>query len=66
MGWFLADYLVHQLKTPNLKQYSILDLNPECLIQFRMYFHPKTLKKRKKTCDLSHDLTYSPDDKISV
>ena len=37
-------------------KYNNLDIHPEFLTQFRMYFHSKTLKSERITHDLNHDL----------
>ena len=64
MGWFLADQLVHQVKTWNPKQYSILYFKPELLIQFRVYFHPKMLKRERNNPWFK--LFNMTEDKVSV
>ena len=49
MDWFLTNQIVCQnIKKLNLKLIRNLDFNPEFLIQFRMYFYPKSLKRERK------------------
>ena len=49
MDWFLTNQIVCQnINKLNLKQIRNLDFNPELLIQFRMYFYPKSLKRERK------------------
>ena len=47
MGWFLADFLVHQEKPKVLENIAILDFNPNFFIQFKMSFHQKTSKSKR-------------------
>ena len=45
--WQISSVIKKNQKS--LKRHSHLDSNPEFLIQFRMYVHPKNLKSERNT-----------------